>query len=99
MGEGLSGTVYNRLLAAFQGYLLRLNEEVSLDFDPTDADGVPDERYEVLATLFSYHPVFHQFDRVHRPAERLLLADEMKKRFFAAVIGDSDYIESTVGNY
>ena len=91
-GQDLDGTIYSELLAALEDYLLELDEEYPLDFDPTDATTVPSERMGLLVPLFMYTPVFDQFDQRRAPTERLLLARDAKNKFFAAVIGESDFV-------
>ena len=98
-GQDLEGNIYNELLDALQDYLLELNEEQSLDFDPTDADAVPEERMGGLVPLFAYSPVFDQFDQRRGPVERELLHAAAKRRFFASVIGESDFVEDYARNY
>ena len=98
-GQDLEGNVYTELLNAFQDSLLELDEEQSLDFDPTDATFVPLERAPLLISWFMYQPVFDQFDNRRNPGERLLLGLDAKRRLFAAVIGESDFVEPAAVDY
>lgn len=98
-GQDLAGAIYVELLNALQDYLAELDEEYPLDFDPTDADAVPSERMGLLVPLFMYTPVFDQFDMRRGAGEREILAIAAKRKFFAAVVGDSDYIEPEVRDF
>ena len=92
-GQDLEGAIYGELLTSFQDSLYELDEEQSLDFDPTDEDAIPEERAPLLISWFMYTPVFDQFDQRRAPSERLLLGLDAKRRLFAAVLGESDHIE------
>lgn len=98
-GQDLAGNIYNELLVALQDFLLELDEEQSLDFDPTNDSEVPEERMGGLVPLFAYSPVFDQFDNRRTPVERELLFAQAKRRFFASVIGESDFVEDYPRNY
>jgi hypothetical protein len=92
-GQDLEGNIYQELLEALEDLLLELNEEVALDFDPTAAEEVPEERMGGLVPLLMYSPVFDQFDLRRGPGERELLYERAQTRFYASVTGESDYIE------
>jgi len=98
-GQDLEGAVYVELLNALTDYLLELDEEQSLDFDPTEASSIPDERMAQLVPLFMYTPVFDQFDLRRNPSDREALAARSLRRFYAAVVGDSDFIEAEARDY
>jgi len=98
-GQDLGGSIYTELLSAFQDFLLELDEEYSLDFDPTEASSIPNERMAQLVPLFMYTPVFDQFDERRNASDREALAILSKRKFFAAVVGDSDFVEPESLNY
>jgi hypothetical protein len=98
-GEDLAGGIYLELLEALQDLLLELNEDHPLDFDPTDDDVVPEERMGGLVPLLMYSPAFDQFDRRRGVAEREILYAQAKRRFFASVIGESDFVEDYARDY
>ncbi len=98
-GQQLEGSIYTELLSSLEDYLLELDEEYPLDFDPTDANAVPAERMGLLVPLYMYTPVFDQFDKRRAPEARLILESNAKRKFFAAVVGDSDFVDEEPRNY
>ena len=98
-GQDLDGPVYVEFLDALEDYLAELDEEYPLDFDPTDANAVPNGRMGLLVPLFMYQAVFDQFDLRRGAGEREALAAMAKRKFFAAVVGDSDFVEDETANF
>jgi len=98
-GQDLGGSIYQELLLALQDYLVELDEHIQLDFDPTDENSVPEERMGLLVPLFIYSPVFDQFDTRRSAADREILSQRAKNKFFAAVVGPSDFVENEPANY
>lgn len=98
-GQDLDGPVYAELLQTLQDFLLELDEETRLDFDPTDANDVPEERMGQLVPLFMYQPVFDQFDLRRAAGDRLVLERDARRKFFAGVVGESDFDEEPVRDF
>lgn len=82
---------------ALADLLLELDEEQALDFDPTDSDAIPEERMAQLVTIFRHSIIAETFDKVVDPTNQLY--DRAKYRMFAAILGDSDYIEDQPTDY
>ena len=98
-GQDLEGPMYAELLAALQDFLLELDEEQNLDFDPTDDDVIPDERMGQIVPLFMLSQVFDPFDQRRSASERELLFRAYKRRFFAGVVGESDFVDEEPRDY
>ena len=92
-GQDVPGDMYTEVLERFNSYLLGLNEECSLDFDPL-ADSIPDERVFFLEMAFSQivSPSYG------KPFSEALL-ERYERKFFASILGESDHIEPEVSNF
>lgn len=98
-GQDLDGSLFVELKDAFTDLLRDLNEDVGLDFDPTDGTDIPEARAGRLASLLVLQPIFDQFDRTRTPTERAVVETVARKRFFGQVVGRSDFIEDEVRDY
>lgn len=92
-GQETPGTLGVEVRAILDAYLLSLNEEVALDFDPTD-ESVPDERDFHLMVILSQlaGPGFG------KPLDERIL-DRYERKLFAAVLGESDFVEPTTEDF
>ncbi|MGI9265167.1 MAG: hypothetical protein ACR2QU_09560 [Gammaproteobacteria bacterium] len=87
-GQATEGTVLEEVLGMLDDYLLSLNEENPLDFDPTE-DDVPDERMFHLVMLLA-QLAGPGFGKPFNDA----VVDKYERKLFAAILGPSDHVES-----
>lgn len=92
VGSSVDGNLSTYGNEALDDLLYEINEDIELDFDPTETS-IPNERAASLANLLRYSPALDQFDTRSGPTERAVMFRAAKTRFLASVIGPSDFIE------
>lgn len=98
-GQSLGGNVFNHFDSALSALLLELDDECELDWDVSVDGEIPDERSRILTQVFMYATPLDRYDRRRTPADRELLYERHKRRLFAAVIGDTDFVEEPPRNF
>ena len=95
-GGAIPADVYRSAGARLKDYLLELDEDPRgpLDFDPTAGDEIPDERMSLLTACFAGIIAPQYWFPVDPVAW-----ERAQSRLFAAIIGESDFVEDPPRDY
>ena len=95
-GQSPPGELNAKALSALQYRLRALHEARALDFDPLDADAVPDERVPQLVDLFLQEPILRPFNPQYDPTGTL--REEMRRVLYRSV-NPEDHLDQEVYDF